>query len=171
MTFRLALRLLGSAASLACAGAAPRASAQASPADSFAAVIRTLVADSSMRGAGRAERPVTAADAVTARLLEEAGVPVASHVQGEDLLCPGSTLATGAPPRGPRGYYLRVETKPDARTPTDSTVHVVHLTYSCRFMYRGEFSRGGVFATTEFWEVHVRDGRWRIARLLGRAIT
>lgn len=171
MKCRLALYVLHGATSLACAVSAPHGSVVATPADDFASVIRVLIADSAMTGAGRAERPVTAADSVTSRLLDQAGVPVAPRVDEQGLLCPASTLANGAPPPGPRGYYLRVEVVPDARNPTDSAVRVVRITHSCQFMYQGKFSRGGVFATTAFWEVRLRDGRWQIAGLLARSIT
>jgi hypothetical protein len=172
MNFRLALGVLPCAFSLACAVRAPQGSPGARPADGFASVIRAaLIADSAMLGAGRAERPVTAGDSVTARLLAQAELPVAPRVEGQMLLCPASTLANGAPPPGLRGYYLRVEVVPSTRAPTDSTVRVVLLTHSCRFMYKGEFSRGGIFATTAYWEVHLRDGRWQITRRLGRSMT
>ena len=123
-----------------------------------------------MAGAGRADRPVTAEDTVTARLLREAGIPTSPPVR-ETLLCPGSTLANGAPPPGTRGYYLRLEIGPSHREPSDSTVRVVQVTHACRFMYQGEFHRGGAFSTTMFWEVRLRDARWRIGRRLGFSIT
>ena len=127
--------------------------------------------DSAMTGAGRAERPVTVADSLSARLLDQAGVPTAPRTTGQPLLCPASTLANGTPPPGLRGYYVRIEIVPDTDVPTDSTVRVVRITHSCRFMYRGEFSRGGVFATTAFWKVQLRAERWQIVRLLARSIT
>lgn len=171
MRVRLALGALHCATSLACAGAAPRRSAAARPADGLASIVRVLVTDSAMTGAGRAERPVTVADSVTARLLNQAGVPTTPPVVGQALLCPASTLASGAPPPGLRGYYVRVEVMPDADAPTDSTVRVVGVTHSCRFMYQGEFSGGGVFLTRAFWKVQLRDERWQIVRLLGLSIT
>ena len=171
MRVRRAFGMLHCATSLACAPSAPHGSAEARPAGNFAAVVRALVADSAMAGAGRAERPVTAEDSVTSRLLDQAGIPMASRVDGQALLCPASTLANGAPPPGLRGYYLRVEVVPDVRNPADSTVRVVRITHSCQFMYQGTFSRGGTFATTAYWEVRLRDGHWQIARLLARSFT
>jgi hypothetical protein len=171
MRFPLTLGLLHCATALACGSSAHRGSVEPRLADGFASVIRTLVTDSAMAGAGRAERPATAADSVTVRLLEQAGLPMAPRVEGQALLCPGSTLASGAPPPGVRGYYLRLEVVPGVQDPTDSTVRVVHVTHSCRYMYKGEFSRGGAFATTASWELRLRDGRWHIARWLGFSTT
>jgi hypothetical protein len=124
-----------------------------------------------MPGAGRAERPVTPIDTLTARLLNQAGVPVVPRIDGQDLLCPGSTLANGAPPPGPRGYYLRLDVAPGRQDPSDPTVRVISVTHACRYMYQGAFSRGGGFATTAFWEMQLRAGRWQVVRLLGRSIT
>ena len=124
-----------------------------------------------MTGAGRAERPVTPADSITARLLREAGHPVSPPSGSQVILCPGSTLANGAPAPGLRGYVLRVEVVPASDAPLDRTVRVVRVTHACRYMYQGEFHRGGVFATTAFWKVRLREGRWQIQRLLARSIT
>jgi hypothetical protein len=171
MTSRLAVRVLLCAALAACTRSAPRTVARPVSDDGMASVIRALVDDSAIAGAGRADRPVTVLDSVTARLLRAAGHPTALPVRGQTLLCPSSTLADGSPPPDARGYYLRLEVTPSLREPSDSTVRVVHVTHSCRFMYQGQFSRGGVYSTTMFWEVRLRDGRRVTTRRLGLAIT
>jgi len=171
MTLPLAVHVLLCAALAACTRSTPRTAARPESDDGLASVIRVLVEDSAMAGAGRADRPVTAADPTTARLLRAAGHLTALPVRGQMLLCPSSTLADGTPPPDARGYYLRLEVVPSLREPSDSTVRVVEVTHSCRFMYQGEFSRGGVYSTTMFWEVRLRDGRWGIARRLGFSIT
>ena|SRR5829696_7392270 len=121
MRSALGIALLHCATTLACAGSAARGAATARPDDGFASVIRVLVTDSAMGGAGRAERPATAADSITTRLLEQAGYRAAPRVEGQALLCPASTLANGAPPPGLRGYYLRLEVVPGMRDPMNST--------------------------------------------------
>lgn len=171
MTSPSVLRVLLCAAVMACARSAPRTAPRSGADDGLASVIRVLVADSAGAGTGGGRYPVSPADTFSARLLGQTGHPVIPPVRGEVLVCPGSTLANGAPHPGPRGYYLHLEIVPDARDSVDSTVRVVHVTHSCMFIYQGEARRGGVFATTAFWEVHRREGRWRIVRLLARAIT
>ena len=173
MRSRFLLGVILCTASVACTRSTSRPTA-ARPGDAagFASVVRALVADSAMAwGAGRAERPATPADTVTARMLREAGHPVSPPSGPREILCPGSTLANGAPAPGLRGYVLRVEVVPTLDAPTDSTARVVRVTHACRYMYQGEFSRGGVFATTAFWDVRLREGRWQIVRLLARSIT
>jgi hypothetical protein len=158
--------------SVACTRSTARPTARSGDADGFASVIRVLVADSAMAlGAGRAERPVTPADSVTARLLREAGHPVSPPSGAGDILCPASTLANGAPAPGLRGYVLDLTVVPSSDAPTDRTVRTVRVTHFCRYMYQGEFHRGGLFATTAFWEVRLREGRWQIVRLLARSLT
>jgi hypothetical protein len=128
-----------------------------------------LLVDSARAIGAKADRTVWAADSVTAQLLRRAGHPLPPPPKGTTL-CPGSSLASDAPAPGPRGYFVRVEVGPGS-DPTDTTVRHVHITHSCQFMYRGAFSRGGVFATTEIWAVRLQDGRWQVDRLLARAIT
>jgi hypothetical protein len=137
--------------------------------EGFASVVAQLVRDSTTSVGIGGETIVTPADSITARLMREAGRPLDARPDSR-LLCPGSTLASGETPPAPRGYFAKVEVRPSTDA-ADLASRTVIVTHSCGFMYRGKLGRGGAYALTEYWEVRLLDGRWRIARRTGVSVT
>lgn len=114
---------------------------------------------------------LVAGDSTTARLFLEAGRSVPLREQGMQLLCPGSTLANGEPAPGPRGYFVGVSVH-EITDPSAPGVRRVTVSHTCQFMHRGVLPRGGgAFMMGAIWELRLHDGRWRVARELGRMIT
>ena len=146
---------------LACRG--PASKPAPAPDDGLGEVLHTLVTDSLVGGGRRAGQRYVATDAASDTLLQAAGLATASGSEASSLACPGSTDTGGVPTASTVGYAVGV----DRAEQVPGVLHL-HVTVRCSFIYRG---RAQGFLEDGTWELRRADGRWRVARTLGRGIT